>query len=767
MKSNHIHIKGRVQGVGMRPFIYKKAYELGIDCMIANQSDGVHVWMSGERKYAEQFLKLLLKSPPEFSVITGYNIIEDSIPFFTGVRIIESKSVKHSDLFISPDFAICDQCKEDIHNSTNRRYNYAFTTCTNCGPRYSIMNKLPYDRVNTEMEAFKQCDNCQKEYQDIQDRRYYSQTNSCDDCGIKMSIYQSQKQIKGLDQDQIIIKIAEEIIKGRIVAIKGIGGFLLMCDARNSESIKTLRSKKKRPEKPFAVMFPDIKSIRRGHYLTDYEEEELTSYRAPIVLLQRKDKTNIDVENIAPGLDTIGALIPYTPLFQLILNRLKFQVVATSGNISGAPIIYDNNIAIQHLSDIADFVVINDRHIVAPQDDSVIRFCEGHRTILRRSRGFAPAYFGSKPAELENDILALGAEMKASFSITHSGLIHTSQYLGNLSGFESQQEFIDTIQHLKCLLNAKIEKVLTDSHPGYFVNSYAKELTEQFGLPIEEIQHHKAHFAAVIQENDLWSINKKVLGVIWDGTGYGEDRNIWGGEFFEYGQGEMGRLIHLRYAPVIANDKMSVEPRLSAFAYTNGADYLRHKFSETECGVYQQLLKSCKTKTSSMGRLFDAVASILGIIDISSYEGQAASLLESLARKSTKNISKGYNFSIFEKEIEYGTILNACSFEFNHEVPVEDIALRFHVTLVEMIEAVATKNEMHNIAFSGGVFQNTLLTELIKNKLGSDYNLFFHKELSPNDENISFGQLAYYQKVIVPEKEIDIAIKSINEITVS
>jgi hydrogenase maturation protein HypF len=256
MNSNHIHIKGRVQGVGMRPFIYKMACELGIDCQIANQSDGVHIWMAGDREQAEQFLKVLIENPPEQSVITGFHVNEEKVPFYSGIRIIESTQGESSDLMISPDFGICDQCKAEIKNSKNRRFNYAFATCTNCGPRYSIMNKLPYDRENTEMASFTQCDICENEFNDILDRRYYSQTNSCEDCGINMSVYESKKRINSLDQDQIIIKISDEIIAGNIVAIKGIGGFLLMCDARNSQSIKTLRLRKNRPEKPFAVMFP-------------------------------------------------------------------------------------------------------------------------------------------------------------------------------------------------------------------------------------------------------------------------------------------------------------------------------------------------------------------------------------------------------------------------------------------------------------------------------------------------------------------------------
>ena len=745
MRTFKIHITGQVQGVGFRPFVYRLANEWDLFGVVINDVTGVHITINSDQEVAELFLKKIVESAPEQSRIENTRIEKCQPKSYEEFSIGMSSSSGAKEVRLSPDFGFCKDCMEDLKNKKDRRFHYAFTTCTNCGPRYSIIKDLPYDRPLTEMNSFEMCKECQSEYSNPTDRRFFSQTNSCPSCAVQLELFEKGKTIK-LDQDQMIMRCIQALKEGQIISVKGIGGFLLLCDAKNDESVKFLRKRKNRPHKPLAVMYSDIEKIRKVYYLSDQENHWLTSTQSPILLLDPKGEKQLSNE-ITPNLDRIGVMLPYAPLLYLISQGFDGPLVATSGNVSGSPIIYNNKSALKELSRFSDLILCHNRNITAPQDDSVMCIPKNSDSILlRRSRGFAPSYFGNIPKDLPENWLALGAHMKGSFSISANNQIYISQYLGNLDCFDAQKEFVRTFNHLSKVLEFEPSKIFTDLHTGYFSNLLASEISSEMEIPVEHVQHHKAHFAAVLQENDLVESQEPVLGIIWDGTGLGEDQQIWGGEFFKYENYEMERSLHLSEFPVIMGDKMSLEPRLSALSLSYGFDkaneIMRSKFSEQEWSLYTKMLNNYQgVMTTSMGRLFDGVASLLGLIDKSSFEGQAAMYLEALARKSNSTKSISYPTQILDKSIDHHPIISGIISDLHNGVPKEEIAFRFHLTLVEMIRKAAEKLEIKKLAFSGGVFQNSLLVELINKHLSEQYELYLHRELTSNDENISFGQL--------------------------
>ncbi len=744
----HIHIKGIVQGVGFRPFVYKLAINKGLKGNVNNTTDGVHINVNCDRRKAGDFLNEIIENAPELAVITGYTIEEVEQLDFDDFQIIHSESDKEPNLLFTPDFALCDDCRRELYDSADRRYRYPFITCTNCGPRYSIITGLPYDRPLTTMHKYKMCDICDDEYNNPLDRRYYSQTNSCEECGVKMSIYENGKII---EIDDYIKYIANAWREGKIVAIKGVGGFLLTCDASNKEVVNLLRERKHRPSKPFALMYPDMKMLERDCIVSDQEEKELTSTVAPIVLLKlkREIETGLDIKGITFGLDRIGVMLPYAPLYDLLLKEFNQPVIATSGNISNSTIIYSNEKAIKELIEIADLILLNDRDIVIPQDDSVVKFSEKYaqKIIIRRSRGIAPSYIKSDLTLPDNTIICMGASLKSAFAILNKKNIYISQYLGDTGAYDSQINYIKTLEHFFNILDLKPDKIIVDKHPDYFSSVYGNEIADKYDVPVQKIQHHKAHFAAVIGENNLF--DEKVLGVVFDGTGYGDDGNIWGGEFFVYEKGKMERFAHLDYFDFILADKMVMEPRISALAISNKMTLdnrrIKAKFTGIEWGIYERLLKKgAKLQSSSMGRLFDAVSSLVLDIDKQTYEGEAAMKLEVIA----SNYFKSNTPDINDAYIDYGqsndiltSILTGIINDLDNSVDKNRIAARFHISLIKYIKNIANMSGVNKLAFSGGVFQNGVLVDLLYEFLKGEYELYFHKDMSPNDECIPFGQL--------------------------
>jgi hydrogenase maturation protein HypF len=749
MPTYHIHISGLVQGVGFRPYVYRIAKEMCLKGWVANTTTGVHIVATTEEETFRKFYHKVIHHPPANAQIISHLAALISPQQFNDFYIQQSTGDKVPDLLMTPDFGLCADCKRDLFDPKSRRYRYPFVTCTQCGPRYSIITALPYDRDKTTMAPYEQCWQCRDEYHNPENRRYYSQTNSCADCGIPMYLYNSDGVCICKEYECILLMVQDILSKGHVVAVKGIGGYLLLCDATNRLSIANLRERKHRPAKPFALLYPDAETAEKDVLLQACEKEALQSVAAPIVLCTLKEEveTGIATDLIAPRLAKIGVMLPYSPLLALIATSFGKPLIATSGNVSGSPILFTDVEALDGLSNIADFFLTYDRDVVIPQDDSVIQFTKKHqqKIILRCSRGMAPNYF-SPPFDDDLTALAMGADLKSSFALLDNNRCYVSQYLGNQSAFEAQQSFSHTLQHLTSILRFEPEMVIVDKHPDYFVSQAGKELARKHHLPLYEVQHHQAHFAAVLAENNLLESNEPILGVIWDGTGYGDEKHSWGGEAFLFAEGKIKRMAHLDDFTVIAGDKMAKEPRLSALSLLqNTADaqvLLRDKFSAQEWNYYQRLLaKEEAVKTSSMGRLLDGIASLLNVCNRSSYEGEAAMQLEALAATCREAITSGYSFYIEKNLVHWQPMLKEILSDVSDGVEKSLIALKVHRTLADMVKALAQKTGVTRIAFSGGVMQNALLVDLLIESLDG-YELFFHQQLSPNDECIAFGQLA-------------------------
>ena len=746
MKTVHLHIEGIVQGVGFRPRVYLLAQEFRVNGWVNNTSDGVHIEIQGKSENVRNFVNALRENPPELSRILNWSETDCSRPEFDGFQIVESRDNADKTVLLTPDYALCKSCEEELFDTKNRRYRYPFITCTQCGPRFSIINGLPYDRIRTTMKPFSMCSECNEEYDDISDRRYYSQTNSCQACGIALALSENGQQPTRVPD--IFNRICSALREGKIIAVKGIGGFLLMCDATNVDSIQLLRQRKGRPSKPLALMYPSEEMLRADVEISD---EQLLAYRsveAPIVLFEAKDTMQSDVKmsEIAPGLTALGIMRPYAPLLALIARDFGKPLVATSANLSGAPVIFRNDQALSSLTWIADLIVTHDRDILLPEDDSVVKFTPQFkkRIILRRSRGFAPNYLGKKSAK-SDPVLSMGASLKSTFALQHGENTYVSQYLGDQDSFDAHESFKHTLDKVTEVLDFTPGKILADMHPQYSSTILAEKIAKSFAIPVRKIQHHEAHFAAVLGENDLIESSEPVLGVIWDGTGYGTDGQIWGGEFFNYENHRFSRNGHLDYFPHILGDKMSREPRLSALSLlhgTIGEQRIRDWFSQPEWEYYHKVLrKGDALQTSSAGRLFDAAACVAGLGQDSTYEGEAAVKFEALAKKARdKNTLLPIDFEQCMSPSYH--LLRLQQFLIN-EMPAADAAWQFHAGLARTIHFKARSNNYRKVAFSGGVFQNEVLVDLLHSLMHEKFELYFHDELSPNDENISFGQLIH------------------------
>lgn len=743
--------------MGFRPFVYKLARRFGLNGWVNNSLDGVHVEFNASPEVAREFYRQLPAQAPALSVITGHRMTETNDQVFHGFQIVHSGESGRPNLLMTPDFAVCEDCRWELLSFSDRRYRYPFITCTNCGPRFSIIRRLPYDRERTTMDVFPMCPACAREYGDPLDRRYFSQTNSCEVCGIHLSLFSPGPRLITQDGEEAIRLLTDALKEGRAAAVKGIGGYLLLCDATNPGAIREMRRRKQRLAKPFAVMYPDITALEVDAFLFDEDKKALAGPAAPILLLNLRPEivSSLDIEGVAPGLNRIGAMLPYTPLYELIMRAMGRPVVATSGNVSGAPIVFQDEKALTDLFQIADLILTNDRDIALPQDDSVIRHSSltRSRIVLRRSRGVAPTHLQEGLELPTTTVLSMGALLKSTFTLLHQQNTYVSQYLGKLDYFDTQQNYRHTLNHFLGMLAAKPEVVVVDKHPGYFSTQLGEELAARWEVPLVRMQHHEAHFYAVLAENRLLNTEEKVLGVIWDGTGMGNDGHIWGGEFFLYNKTNAVRLCHFEYFPFLLGDKMPKEPRISALAATlplpGAAALLKSKFSDLEWRNYQILAGRTKLRTSSVGRLFDAVASILGLADRTSYEGEAAMRLERFGQDYIKSNGPDFSGSYLNEQdikdtIPITLLLSKVIDDLQNGLGRDFIAAKFHNSLAEVVKVIALRYNLQKIAFSGGVFQNELLVDLIRLRLGQEYELYFHRNLSPNDECVSYGKLIGY-----------------------
>jgi len=750
MQTFQITISGQVQGVGFRPFIYGLAHQFQYKGSVCNNEDGVLVHLNSSEEKAKEFLSSILESAPKISSIQSHAISEIPFKEYDDFRIITSDTNRQINIPLTPDFAICESCKSEIRDTYNRRYGYAFTTCTNCGPRYAVTTKFPFERENTTISEFEMCSTCASEYTNSNDRRFHSQTNSCADCGIQLKLQDSDGiQFNGNQLEQIK-KTANVLRNGSIVVLKNTNGYLLCCDANNKSAIERLRAKKKRPAKPFGLLYPSLKKVRKDFDISATEENALTSSVAPIVILNPK-KTISDLQQdcIAPRLNQLGVMLPSSALLTLLMYELQMPIIATSGNIHGSPIISEEKDAIEKLSDVADYFLYHDLEVSFPQDDSVVRFANEHQITLRRSRGLAPNYLNTTFSE-NAKILAMGAHLKSTFAFVPNAHTYVSPYFGNLDSYDVSKRFQKHLNQFIELFQTKPEVVLIDGHAQYQSSILGRELAEKWNTKLISVQHHKAHFASILGEYNLFDSKEKILGVVWDGTGLGEDNAIWGGEFFTYENYQMTRLGHFEYVDWIAADKMAKEPRLSLLSILpeSEREITKSKFSETEWKVYNKMLENNKLKTSSVGRLFDAVASLLDIIEVTSYEGEAAMLLENQARN-----YKGDEFIDFlegetNEIIPSKNLMKRIHKAKKEGVPITQIANGFIHTLAMIILNIAKQGDYKTIACSGGVFQNAILVEkLLQLTRNTGIELKINCILSGNDENVSFGQLCYYQHI--------------------
>jgi hydrogenase maturation protein HypF len=745
-----IIISGQVQGVGFRPFVYGLAKQLQLKGSVSNNQDGVLIRINTYEEKAHEFLLAILSGAPEISFIQNHNVSEIAFSPYEDFQIVPSEKNHQINIPLTPDFAICESCKSEIRDVGNRRFGYAFTTCTNCGPRYSVTTMFPFERPNTTVSEFDMCLKCQTEYTNPEDRRFHSQTNSCSDCGIKLQLVDTDGREFNETQNNIIKKAAALIANGSILAIKNTNGYLLCCDANNKQAIQRLREKKRRPSKPFALLYPSIEKIKQDFEVSIPEEKALTSAIAPIVILNPKESiSDLELESIAPRLHQLGIMLPSSSLLILLMDELKIPIIATSGNIHSSPIISKKEEAVEKLIGVADYFLHHDLEISFPQDDSVVRFGGEHQITLRRSRGLAPNYMGNTSMKNQK-VLAMGAHLKSTFTFTPNSHTYVSPYFGNLDSYDVSERFQESITKYTALFETEPEVVLVDFHPQYQSNIIGSQLATNWNAKLVSIQHHKAHFASVLGEHNLFESEEKILGVVWDGTGFGEDNSIWGGEFFSYHKNEMERLTHFEYVDWIAADKMAKEPRLSLLSVLPETD--RHiakgKFSESEWKIYNKMLEKNSLKTSSVGRLFDAVASLLLNIDSTSYEGEAAMLLENEASnyqdESYINFLSGNAYQVIPTK----TIIKGIHKAIEQGLPTAQIANSFIHTLSLVIINMANQNNYNYVVCSGGVFQNAILVKkLLEMAEKAHVELKFNRILSSNDENISLGQLWYHQHI--------------------
>ncbi len=739
-----IVVFGVVQGVGFRPFIYRLAGKFCFNGWVQNIGFGVGIHLESEKKTDfKDFLKAFDDEKPPLSQIE--EITFQSVPFqnFKDFTIKKSKEGE-SFVFISPDISICESCYKEMMTPTDRRFHYPFINCTDCGPRYTIVKSLPYDRKQTTMKSFNMCEECGREYTDPLDRRYHAQPIACSKCGPHISLVEARtrKKIEGG-----IGKTVSFIKEGKILAVKGLGGFHLICHALNPKAVRRLRKIKERKIKPLALMARDLETIEKYAFLTPTEKKMLLSARRPIVLLKKKK----EIEGIAPFLEEMGFMLPYTPLHSLLFTHLDL-IVATSSNRKDAPIIKDEEEGIEEL---CDYILTHNRPIHMRADDSVIKVVNDEPLFLRRARGYVP-YPQKVPTELESPIhvLALGGELKDTISLYKNGYVITSQFLGDLDEYQNYKYFKETVHHLTQLFEAKPEIMVSDMHPNFHSTKYA----QKSGLIHFQVQHHFAHILAPLLEHKI-PPQKKVLGVAFDGYGYGEDGLAWGGEFLLANYSSCERLAHFKYVPLPGGDLAAQQPWRMALSYLKDVygSPLPHvkamdKVSKDKIkGVMSMIEQKINSPlTSSCGRLFDAVSFIAGLspLDVE-YEAEAPLRLESVA---SERIEENCSFSVEGNsppfQISFAQTIKSVIKDLEQKTSVSIISARFHNTLAQVIASMAERtkkaHDIDTVVLAGGVFLNEKLlhraTVLLEKK---GFNVLRSLLYSPNDESISIGQIAY------------------------
>ncbi|MFB0528097.1 MAG: carbamoyltransferase HypF [bacterium] len=769
-----ITVKGVVQGVGFRPFVHRLAEEFRLRGWVKNTTAGVVMEVEGRKRNVKEFYdEITLRKPPP-AQIKEKKITYQAPRGTKSFTIKESTSRPKKEVLISPDIAFCQECLKELKNSSNRRHHYPFINCTNCGPRFTIIKDLPYDRPLTTMKKFRMCPICQNEYEDISWRRYHAQPNACPQCGPEIELIKSRKSIRESIDYQYRLKrlealqaTVELLKKGKIVAIKGLGGFHLACDATNSVAVERLRQRKGRPYKPFAIMVPDIETAKKHCLVSQQEEKLLSDWQKPIILLKKREDSKIS-DLVTPNNNCLGVMLPYTPLHYLLFRSLSSSpsaLVMTSGNLSDQPIEISNQEAIDNLSHIADYFLIHNRDIYNRCDDSIVEIFSKEPIHIRRARGYVPF-----PLELDSkvaSILACGAELKNTFCLTKENYAFISQYIGDLKDYKTLQYYEQMLRRFEKLFDITPEIVTHDLHPDYLSTQYALDVARRSPKILRvPVQHHHAHIVSCLVEN---KVKQKVIGVAFDGIGYGPDGNIWGGEFLVADCRDFLRIGQLKYLPLPGGDRAVDEPwrmAVSLLVEAFGKRVPRIDFTDRWkkkipiiLGMIEKRINS--PLTSSMGRFFDGVSSLLGICDVNTYEGQAAMELESVAHQLSSSsgnlLTQKYRYEIQEEKgtfiVEPAWIVRGIVEDLQKSIPKSIIAAKFHNSIADIIKDVSLKIKKRTgigrVALSGGVFQNRLLLGLTLGKLTErGFICYYQKEIPPNDGGISLGQAIIANEIV-------------------
>lgn len=748
-------VKGLVQGVGFRPFVYRLAIALDLAGHVSNNSEGVTIETEGSSSAIGQFHRQLLEELPAIARITDCTLESIQTLGESSFTIIASQSGQNVNTLISPDLATCDDCLRELFDPNDRRHRYPFINCTNCGPRYTIVERIPYDRPNTSMKVFPMCPACQREYDNPTDRRFHAQPNACPVCGPQVTLQNIEGQIS---QGDPIAKAIELLRQGKILAIRGVGGFHLAVDPRNEMALAELRRRKGRVQKPFALMAKNIETIRRYCFVSEKEAAALCDRARPIVLLKKRPSNSLP-EGVAPEQHSLGFMLPYTPLHRLLLAGKLDLLIMTSGNFSEEPIVIGATEAQERLRELADYFLVHNREIIQRCDDSIIRIMGGTKRLLRRSRGFVPEPIFLTISTARR-ILAVGGELKNTIALSRENAIFLSQHIGDLDNPFAFRFFQESIRHLEDILKIKPELIAHDLHPEYLSTKWA---VGQASLPIIAVQHHHAHLAAVLAEN---GIDESCIGIILDGTGFGTDGTIWGGEILVGSAAKFERIAWLEPVPMPGGEAAIKQP------WRMGLSYLRHSFGDDYRShglpIFQNInLRDMEMTTramdrgvnapltSSCGRLFDGVAALLGLCSEVSFEAQAAMGLEAISADPAESQPYAHLIETVEQlgKIPVAPLICALVKDFQDGVGLPQIGARFHNTLVELFVAktklARQKYGLAQVALSGGVYQNLLFFEYLSRRLNEErFAVLTHKQVPTNDGGLALGQVAVADAMI-------------------